>query len=183
MATRRRRRSQSPEVQLPRVPAWILKLVSPLLPAALLYLWSEGAPPSYLAGISGAFLAYYWFLAPTTCGAPLVTEPRPCEENVNGVLRACHRQAHKARKRAQVWYSVGKLLGRRPPPPVSARPSSRTRSTAAPVTVSFSGVPPPPPPPDVGLGLDQRIGLAGLAISAASLVVSLLAWLVPRAAG
>lgn len=160
----------------------MLRALSPLLPFLLGYLWYRGVPPVYLVYASGAILLYFWFVAPATCGAPLVTARRPCEANVNGVLKACHLQAHKARKRAQIRTSLRKLL-RLPSPAPPALPTVRSKKGSAVPAAMYAGAPPAPPPSHVGLTRDQVIGLAGLIVSAGSLLVSVLAWQLPQAAG
>jgi hypothetical protein len=166
MGRRRGRRHQ--------VPAWLIKILSPLAALAVPFLWLYyHIPAVVIFWASLVSLLYYLFAAPTICGVVLSDGRRTCDNNAYGVLRACSIQAHKRKKRQQLPRRLRHPLTRPPQVTRAAVP----RSTVGP-TPGYSYTPPAQPSPR---NLETVLSVAGVAISALSLILSFVVWRFPVA--
>lgn len=155
-----------------RVPAWLIKIFSPLAALAVPFLWLYyHIPAVVIFWASLASLLYYLFAAPTICGVVLSDGRRTCDNNVYGVLWACWLEAHKRKKRQQLLHRLRHPLTRPPPAARAAVP----RSTAGP-TPGYSYAPPAQPS---SRHLETWLSVAGVTISALSLILSFITWRFP----
>lgn len=155
-----------------QVPAWLIKFSSPLVLFVAPFLWLYYHIPAVV--IFWAILTsllYYLFAAPAICGAVKSDSKGTCDKNVYGVLRACELEAHKRKKRQHLLRQLRHPLTRPPPETRAAAP----RSTVGPTPV-YSYTPPAQPSP---IKLETVVSVAGVAISALSLILSFIVWQFP----
>lgn len=151
------------------VPAWLIKLLSPLAAFAMPFLWLYyHIPAVVIFWASLTLLIYYLFAAPSICGVPRSDGKGACDENVYGVLRACWREAHKRKKRQRLRHPLTR------PPPETRAAVPRPKKVGP--TPTYSHTPPAQPS---SKRLETMLSVAGVTISALSLILSFLAWRFP----
>ena len=155
-----------------QVPAWLIKLFSPLAALAVPFLWLYyHIPAVVIFWASLMLLLYYLFAAPTICGVVHSDGKGTCDENAYGVLRACWREAHKRKKRRRLLRRLRHPFTRLPP----VTPAAVPRSTVGPASV-YSYTPLTQPSPR---NLETVLSVMEVSISTLALIVSFVAWRFP----
>jgi hypothetical protein len=152
----------------------MIKFLSPVGAIAVPIIWYHyDIPAQIIFWASLALLLYYLFGAPTVCGVVHADGKDTCDDNAYGVLRACWREAHKRKKRQQMWRRLLHPLGGGP---TQKRPTTQanrpTPAGAAHFAYSQSSQ-------ATQVGIENVLAFAEVTISTVALVVSFVAWRFP----